>query len=71
MTNPARRGRKTLNIQRSSEQSRLEEQLIAAAYELAAPILRRSLGKSAAAPQTQAGRPTTHKSRRKAGGSRA
>jgi hypothetical protein len=38
-------------IARSFERSRLEEQLVATAYELAVPILRRSLSPEAAADQ--------------------
>jgi hypothetical protein len=37
------RTRKLLNIQRCSEQSRLEGQVIAAVYELLTPLIRRAL----------------------------
>jgi hypothetical protein len=40
MASPTRRARKALKVERSCEASRLEEEVIAAAYELVTPIRR-------------------------------
>jgi len=70
MTSPTRRGRAVLKLERSCERSRLEEQVLAAAYELAIPLLRRPIPDTASgrrpAPAPQADRP-----RRQAGGNKA
>jgi hypothetical protein len=50
------RTRKLLKIERACERSRLEGQLLAAAYDLVAPLLRRSLSTSPAGQPT--GSPT-------------
>jgi hypothetical protein len=70
MASPTRRRRNTLKLERDCERSRLEEQVLAAAYELATPLLRRSL------PDTVSGRrlaPAPHADlpQRQAGGSKA
>jgi len=59
MPSPAHRTRKVLKLHRSAERSRLDKQLIAAAYELVIPVVRRSLGKAgpgypSASPSTAA-----------------
>jgi hypothetical protein len=51
MGRPRGRTRPPLSVARGWERSRLEEQLAAAAYELAVPIVRRSLSPEAAADQ--------------------
>ncbi len=73
MTSLARRARNALKLERSCEVSRLEEEIIAAAYELATPLLRRPMPhpttpgrQSAPTPVPEADRP-----RRQAGGSQA
>jgi hypothetical protein len=43
MERAANRARTIMNLERGFEGSRLEGQLVAAAYELVAPIIRRSL----------------------------
>ena len=47
--------RKLLKVERGCERSRLEGQVIAAAYELVTPLLRRTLATSAAGQPTGAG----------------
>ena len=70
MASPTRKGHTALKLERTCERSRLEEQVLAAAYELAAPLLRRPIPGAAPgrlpAPAPQADRP-----RRQAGGSKA
>jgi hypothetical protein len=69
MASPNRRGRSALKLERACERSRLEEQVLAAAYELATPFLRRAIPDTASgrrpAPAAQADRP-----QRQAGGSK-
>ena len=70
MTSPTRRGHSIPKLERTCELSRLEEQVLAAAYELATPLLRRPIPDTASgrrpAPAPQADRP-----RRQAGGNKA
>ena len=73
MASLARRACNALKLERSYEISRLEEEVIAAAYELATPLLRRPIPRPtisgrqpAPTPVPQADRP-----RRQAGGSQA
>jgi hypothetical protein len=70
MASPTRRGHSALKLERICERSRLEEQVLAAAYELATPLLRRPIPDTASgrrpAPAPQADRP-----QRQAGGSQA
>ena len=68
MASPTRRGHNALKLERTCERSRLEEQVLAAAYELATPLLRRPI------PDTASGRrPSRQRTgpRRQAGGSKA
>ena len=70
MASPTRRERSALKLERACERSRLEEQVLAAAYELATPLLRRPILDTASGrrptPNSQADRP-----QRQAGGSKA
>jgi hypothetical protein len=52
MASPRARARPSLRIARSFERSRLDEQLMAAAYELVLPVVRRSLTGKAPAERT-------------------
>jgi hypothetical protein len=53
MGRPAAQPKSSLSVVRGLERSRLEKYLIAAAYELVVPILRRSLAPPASADQRE------------------
>jgi hypothetical protein len=72
MASPTWRASNALKLERSCEASRLEEQLIAFAYELITPILRRPIPDMTPGRQPAAGHaPEADRSRRQAGGSQA
>jgi hypothetical protein len=67
MASPATRApRNALKLTRSCERSRLDKQVIATAYELATPLVRRPIVKPSPGPQPAFAGPA-----RKIGGSRA
>jgi hypothetical protein len=51
--------RRVFKVQRSCERSRIQEELMVAAYELAAPLLRRRLSAPEAQPGNDYGHPST------------
>ena len=65
MASPTRRASNALKLERSCEVSRLEEQVIATAYELTTPILRRPIPDTAPDRQPAASHaPEADRSRR-------
>jgi len=68
MASPTRRGHTALKLERTCERSRLEEQVLAAAYELATPLLRRPIPDTASGPRPPRKRTGP---RRQAGGNKA
>jgi hypothetical protein len=65
-------GKKTLIVRRGCKRSRLEAQLLAAAYEFLTPIAKRSLSASPSDGQPKDGPTTVAEPRpRRAGGNRA
>jgi hypothetical protein len=72
MASPTTRASNALKLERSCEVSRLQEQVIAAAYELATPLLRRPIPDTAPGRQPAAAHaPPADRPRRQAGGSKA
>jgi hypothetical protein len=72
MASPMRRASNALKLERSCEATRLEEQVIAAACELATPLLRRPIPNTAPGRQPAPARaPQADRARRQAGGSKA
>jgi len=72
MGRPRGQAKPPLSIARGFERSRLEEQLVAAAYELAVPVVRRSLSSEAPADQgKETDRVDGHKARSAMGGKTA
>ena len=60
MTLSPSQGKKTLTVRRGCKRSRLEGQLLAAAYELLTPISKRPLSASQSGRQPKNGRDRTH-----------
>src|SRR3954470_20584592 len=72
MASPRRRATNALKLERNCEVSRLQEQVLAAVYELATPLLRRPIPKTAPGRQPAARHaPPAHRPQRQAGGSQA
>jgi hypothetical protein len=72
MALPPSQGKKTLTVRRDCKRSRLEAQLLAAAYELLTPISKRPLPTSQSGCQTNDGRAQSPGPRpRRAGGDQA
>jgi hypothetical protein len=73
MASLARRARNALKLERIFEISRLEEEIIAAAYELATPLLRRPMPRPTTSGRQPAPTPVPKADgpRRQAGGSQA
>jgi hypothetical protein len=72
MASPTRRARNALKMERSCEVSRLEEHIIATAYELATPIFRHPIPNAVPdRPPASVHGQEAERSQRQAGGSQA
>jgi hypothetical protein len=72
MASPTRRASNALKLERSCEVSRLGEQLLAGAYELATPLLRHPIPHTAPGQRPTSGHATDEdRPRHQAGGSQA